>query len=107
MSLELLQSIEKAEGRAEEIRANAQKEAREMLKGVDEACVSNERAAALDHRAQAQRIAEEARNAASRRIEAMAADEAKAREQVTTAARAKLDAAANLIFERVVVDGHR
>lgn len=107
MSLELLKSIENAEGKAEDIRAGAQREAREIMKGVEEAVVTNERSAALEHRALAQQIAEDARQAATRRIEAMAAEEAQARTQVTGTARAKLDAAANLIFERVVNDGHR
>ena len=107
MSLELLQNIEKAEARAEEIRAEAQREARDMLKSVEEVCVTNERNAVLEHRALSQGILEEAKEAAGKRIDAMAAKEETSRGQVTDAARQKLDAAANLIFERVVSDGHR
>ena len=47
MSLEILQSIEQAEGQAEQVRSKAQREARDMLKGVEAACVARERAAAF------------------------------------------------------------
>lgn len=107
MSMELLKSIEQAETKAEGIRADAQKEARDILKVVEEVTVQNERAAALDHRALAQRVLEDARATATRRIEAMAAQEQASREAVEDAARAKLDKAAALIYERVVSDGHR
>lgn len=107
MSLELLQSIEKAELGAEAIRADAQKEAREILKAVEEACTQNERTAAIDQRAMAQRVLEDARLAATKHIEVAAAKDKDARDAVVAAARQKLDAAANLIFERVVENGHR
>lgn len=107
MSLELLTSIEKAEARAEEIRAEAQREARDILKSVEEACTHNERDAALQQRAMVQRVLEDARETANRRIETEAAAEAGRREAVTIAAKGRLEDAANLIFERVVGDGNR
>lgn len=107
MSIELLQSIEKAEAQAEEIRAEAQRESREMLKSVEEACGIAERQALLDHRVIVQRVLEDAKATATRRIETMAAAEAEKRETVAIEAKKKLDDAANLIFERVIQDGHR
>lgn len=107
MSLEILASIEQAEARAEEVRAQAQREAREMLKSVEEACVQGERTAALDQRAMMQSLVEEARLAADKRIRQMAAQEAVSREALMDVARVKLDEAADVIFERVVENGHR
>lgn len=107
MSLELLQSIEKAEAKAESIRAQAQREAREILKSMEDMTLKNERDAVLEHRELTQYVLEEARVSAARRIERTLDAEARAREAVTDAARNKVAAAANLIYERVVQDGHR
>ncbi len=107
MALEVLRSIEAAEARAAEIVAAAQREARDILKATEEACAVNERNAALEHRALQQRILADARATANRSIAAAEAGEHAEREAVAAAARAKLDAAAKLIYERVVQDGHR
>ena len=107
MSLKLLQSIQEAEARAEAVRAEAQREAREMLKTVEEVCVGNERQAVLEQRALAQRTLQDAKAAAQRRIAAAALDETAARDALLDAARARLNEAAERIFERVVHDGHR
>lgn len=107
MSLEILKSIEQAEGRAEEIRAQAQREARDMIKASEEASVQNERSAALEQRGVVQAILDDARRAAEKRIASMAQEEEAACQAVAEAARKHLDAAANLIFERVVENGHR
>lgn len=106
MSMELLGRVEQAEAQAEAIRAQAQQEAREMIKGVEEACVAGERAAALDQRGMSQRILEDARSTAEKRIEAMAADETASREAMVADAKKKVGAAATLIFKRVVEDGN-
>lgn len=107
MSLELLKKIEEAEAKQEASRAEAQKEARDILKSVEEACVSHERDAALEHRALVQRVLEDAKATANRRIEAMAVEQAKEREGVLFAARARIGAAADEIYKRVVQDGAR
>ncbi len=107
MSLELLKSIEAAEVKAVEMRAEAQKEARDILKSVEEACIADERSAALEHRALGQRILEDARATANRRSDAQAGKEAAERDAVAKAAQARLDQAAQVIFERIVRDGHR
>ncbi len=107
MSLELLKNIERAEAKADDARAEAQKEARDMLKSVEEACLTQERNAALEHRALAQRILEDAKTTANRRIKEMDAQDAAERERITGAAQVKLDEAAQRIFERVVNHGDR
>lgn len=107
MSMELLQRIEQAETQAEGIRAQAQREARDILKGVEETIVTSERSAVLEHRAMAQHVLEEAERTAHKRIGQAAAAEAEQRAETVAAARQRLQAAANLIYERVVNDGHR
>lgn len=107
MSLDIIKRIEAAETKAEAMRAEAQKEARELLKGVEEACVAGERASASEQRRMAQRVIDDARLVAEKRTQALAKEEATAREQVVAAARQKLDAAAQRIFERTVQDGDR
>ena len=61
MSLEILQSIERAESQAEQVRGDAQRAARDMLKSVEAACVAHERAAAIEHRGLYQQLMEQNR----------------------------------------------
>lgn len=107
MSWEVLKAVERAEAKAEDIRQSAQKEAREILKSVEEACAIEERNAALEHRALSLRILEDAKATARRRIEMADAQEEKRRTAVVEAARRRLDEAADMIVKRVVTDGHR
>lgn len=107
MSLELLKNIEKAESAAEAIRAEAQREARELLKAVEEVTVSNEREAVQENRRLTQRVLEDARETAGRSIDKAAQAEAKKREEIAARARGKIGTAADLIFERVVSHGDR
>lgn len=102
MSWELLQSIEQAEARAEDIRQDAAAKAREMLKSVEAVCVQHEREAAVSQRSLSQGILEDAQAATDKRIAQAAAQDAEARDAVAAAARQRLDAAAQRIFERVV-----
>lgn len=95
-------SIEQAEARAEAIRQDAALKAREMLKSVEAVCVQHEREAAANQRTLSQRILEEAQATTDKRIAQTAAQEAEKRGEVTSAARQRLDAAAQRIFERVV-----
>lgn len=107
MALEILKQIEQAEGKAEGMRQDAQRDAREMLKSVEEACVIGERQAAAEQRAMAQSMLEEARSTTSRRLDAEAEKVAASREKAMAEARTRLSDAANLIFERVVGNGNR
>jgi len=107
MSWEVLKEVERAEAKAEDIRQSAQKEAREILKSAEEACAVQERNAALEHRALSLRILEDAKATARRRIEALEAEEAKKCAEEMDKARARLPEAAEIIYKRVVADGHR
>lgn len=53
MSLDLLSKIEQAEKAAEEIRLEAAKQAREMIKSTEEACMISEREAVKEIREEA------------------------------------------------------
>lgn len=106
-SLEVLKDIEKAEARAENILAEAQRESREMVKAAEEASLAQSLSAAQEHRALAQRILEDAQATVRKRIDALNEADARSREQVCGQARKKLDAAAQRIFERIVSDGNR
>ncbi|MCL1964338.1 MAG: hypothetical protein FWF69_04675 [Firmicutes bacterium] len=107
MSIALLRQIEAAEARAAETLVRAQREARDILKTADEAGGTNERNAALEHRALTQRVLEDARATARRQIDELEKAEALEREKIIEAARERLPGAARVIFERIVNDGAR
>ncbi len=107
VSLELLARVEQAEAAAEERRASAQKEAREILKGVEEATLAMGRAAGLANRELAAEVLNAARAEAQRQIEAKQKAEAAEHEALRALAAQKLANASSIIFERVVNDGHR
>lgn len=106
MSLEILQSIEQAEGQAEQVRSEAQREARDMLKGVEAACVARERAAAIDHRGLYQQLMEQNRLRVAETLAKQSQELARERAALCKAAEARLDQAATQIFERIVRHGH-
>ena len=107
MSLELLNSIQEAEARADAERNDAQREAREIIKGVDDACLENERRAAVEHRALFQAVLEEKKKQVELKLAQLALGKEKAREEMVNAARQHLAGAADFIAERVLSDGHR
>lgn len=106
MSLEILQSIEQAEGQAEQVRSKAQREARDMLKGVETACVARERTAAIDHRGLYQQLMEQNRLRVAETLAKQSQELANERAALCKAAEARLDQAATQIFERIVRHGH-
>lgn len=106
MSLELLQTVEQAEKRAEEMRNDAQQKARALLKSVEEACAAKERAAQEEHRALQQQEVENAeRKARGQNAEEMQRL-ATARSADHMKARQKLSVAADYIMERVAKNGN-
>ena len=107
MPMELLKQIEAAETKAAESLAYAQREARDILKAVDDACRTDKRNAVLEHRAMTQRVLEDTRVTAQRQIDGLNKAQALERETLTETARQRLPEAARLIFERVVKDGTR
>ncbi len=107
MSLELLQGIQEAETKADQERGDAQREAREIVKGVTDACLENERRAAVEHRALFQSMLEEKRTQVEQQLAGLAEDKIKAREEMMAGARQHLSDAADFIAKRVLSDGHR
>lgn len=106
MSLEILQSIEQAEAKAEELRADAQKQAREIVKSVEAACLAQERAAAVEHRALYQQLMEQDRQRVAEELARKSERYAAERAKLCKAAEARLEQAATQIFERIVRHGH-
>lgn len=107
LSLELLKSIQEAEARAEAERTNAQREAREIIKGVTDACTENERRAAVEHRALFQSILEEKKTQVELRLKQLAVVKEQARDEMMRAAQQRLSAAADRIVKKVLNDGNR
>ena len=107
LSLELLKSIQEAEAQAEAERANAQREAREIIKGVTDACTENERRAAVEHRALFQSIQDEKKKQVEQKLVKLSAAKEQARSEMMRAAKQRLDSAADRIAERILSDGNR
>ena len=107
MAVKLLEQIRMAEQAAEQMRHDAQREAREMIKASEEASAHARRDADLNARTlyrkemarNEQRVSEELRSAAH-------VQEAQ-RRQVVERARTRIPDAAKLIAERILSDGHR
>ena len=69
MATELFESVRAAEDKAEGILAEAQREARELIKETEAACVEGERKMAREHRALYQSILEEKRAATQQELD--------------------------------------
>jgi F0F1-type ATP synthase membrane subunit b/b' len=107
LSLELLKSIQEAEAQAEAERANAQREAREILKGVTEACTENERHAAVEHRALFQSMQDEKKKQVEQKLTQLAAVKEQKRDELMRTVQQRLPMAADRIAERILSDGNR
>lgn len=103
----LLDQIELAEQQADEIRAGAQKEAREILKSVEEANQIMERQQTREmHDAAARRI-DEARVTTDDEIRALQMRRESEREALKRTAQARVSQAGRAVFERIVHNGNR
>lgn len=107
MSMELLREIEQAEHKAEETRLSAVREAREIIKAVEEATVINARQASKDIRDGAQRLIEEAKLGTEDEIKSLEVRRGAEHEALRILAQSRLENAARMIFERTVRDGNR
>lgn len=103
----LLDKIEQAEAQADMIRANAQKEAREMIKAVEEANLSMERQMTKDMHDKASHRLEEAKIATQDEIKALEMRRSSEREALKRTAQAHVSQAGMAVFERVVNHGDR
>lgn len=107
MSMEVLNQIRAAEEEAERLRQEASAQAREMIKGAGEAIAQENRQSHSFIHSSAQRVLEDARALAEREIASAQEKWLDARETTRQEAIARLDAAAERIFERIVEHGDR
>ncbi len=107
MAQELFQAVHKAEEAADRIMQDAQQKARDLIKETEAEIKAGERKAALAHRAKYQSILEEKRQAVEKRIEDQRPQAEKEQRETLDAARAKLEQASQMIFERIWNDGNR
>lgn len=107
MSLELLNTIREAESKAEAIKAEAQREAREIIKGVEAAVGEAQRQGALENRTLYQQIVEEKRRTVQSHIDSKQGQRDAQRLALSSAAQACMDQAVTMIVERVIGDGNR
>lgn len=107
MSLDLLSKIEQAEKAAEEIRLEAAKQAREMMKSTEEACMISEREAVKEIREEAQRLIDEVRVGTQDEIRTLEVRRSLQRENIREKAQGNLGKAGQAIFERIVSNGNR
>lgn len=105
MPMTLLDQIEQAEQEADVIRANAQKEAREIIKSVEEANSAMERQMTSDIYEQSSKKVESARTATQDEIKALELRREAQREALKRQAQSRVSQAAMAVFERVVHHG--
>lgn len=107
MSMELLTKVEQAEAAANEIHAEALREAREVLKSAEEAELAADREASALNRKRAAQVLEDARLSAAAQIQARRDCESTERAAQRDQAMKRIDRAVGIILERVVTDGRR
>lgn len=102
LSLDVLRTIQEAEQQAETLRTGAYREAREMIKSIEDAIIAQERAAAVEHRSMYQKVMEsrqeETAQALLRRGEQLRLD----REKTVREAETRLEDAAAYICRSVL-----
>jgi hypothetical protein len=107
MALEVLESIRREEDKAEKVRADAQREGREIIKAVEEACADAEKAGGAEHRANYLRVMEQKKLEVQAFIASREDAKAAERKAVYLHAESKLAQAAALAAERIVRYGSR
>ena len=106
MAFDLLLRIRQAEHDADITRQDASYQAREILRGVEEAMAAQQRQSAVELRGMSQSILEEARIKAEKEIDQLARENGKANALLCESAQQKNEQAAQWIVERIVNDGH-
>lgn len=102
MSSEILGRIQEAEKQAEAIRQEAVRDARDIVKGVEAAILSEKRDAQKELREKVQCILSDARAATEDEIRTLEVRRGAEREELKRAAKERVEAAGNAIFERIV-----
>ena len=101
MALELLDKVREAEENAARTVSEAQAQAREMIKGVEEACLNREREENAALRQMYQTELEKKRVAIAEEIAGRSKQNETLREKLRELGRANIPAAASMIFERI------
>lgn len=101
MALELLEKVRAAEGEAARTLSEAQSQAREMTKAVEEACLNREREENAGLRQMYQNEIERRRADIAAEISEKASGERTEREKLLKAGREHIPEAAAMIFERI------
>ena len=107
MAVALLEQVRAAEEKADAIRREAADQARDMLKGVQEATQEENRQYAAELRARYQDKMSEARQAAEEAIRSRSGEKQQALEEMKRSAQQREEKAAALIVERVMQHGNR
>ena len=107
MALEMLEKVREAERIAAERFSAAQNEAREIVKGVEEACLEGERSENAEIRVLYQQEMEKAEKAVKAELDGLQKEKLAAREKMAERGRANMPQASALIFERIVNNGNR
>lgn len=105
MSQDLFEKVRSAEESAAEIISQAQHQAREMIKKAQADCLKAERDQAQEQRALYQSILDTARVHVEDELSLERQEQRGAVNEQLSEAEDRLDAAATLIFERIVRDG--
>jgi vacuolar-type H+-ATPase subunit H len=101
---ELLTQVEEAEAAADQLRAEAQRQAREIVKAAEEAALLSSRAASAASRQLTGDVLEGARAEAQKRIESSAQAEAGLQAELRDMAAGRLDRVAAMIYARIVTE---
>lgn len=107
MTLEILEKIRQAEQKADEIRQNAVREGRDMIKASQEVAAKEEREAALLCRALYNKELNIKKDSVEKRIASYFDSNAAKRAAIIEAANQNIDKAVSLIIERIVANGNR
>ena len=105
MSLEVLRAVEQVESRAEQIRANAQQEARDVLKKAENQCAAQIADANKSHRIMQKELIEDASGLVAKRLEGEKDASIAMRAQRREKAQQKLPEVAEFICERILDNG--
>ncbi len=107
MAKELFEAVIAAEQKADQITQEAQRKARELIKGAELFCAQTERDMAREHRVLYQSIIEEKRAETQLKLAEDAKEKRDGLEVEITEAKTRVSVAAKRIAERVLSDGNR
>ncbi len=104
--VEVLERIQKAEEQGAKIRNEALQEAREMAKGIESANLEQEKQALKDHRLLLQQLLKDRQQFVEEKILSQKPEEVRKMDELSQKATSKMDAAVELIAERIMNYGN-